>query len=124
MRTDGPKRAFFKKRDLLWLAALLALAALLFFLLWPKIRPARPVAQVSVGVGENQTSFTLDLEEEGVVEVEGGRLPVQLQVQNGGIQFVNSVCPDHLCEGFGLLKNEGEWASCLPAEVFVRVEAG
>ncbi|MBQ7283526.1 MAG: NusG domain II-containing protein [Oscillospiraceae bacterium] len=48
-------------------------------------------------------------------------LPVTLVVEDGTICFVNSQCPDHLCEGFGKISYDGESASCLPAGVIVVV---
>ena len=47
---------------------------------------------------------------------------VHLQVRDGTIAFVDSPCPDHLCEGFGRLSREGDWAACMPAHVSVTVE--
>ena len=41
---------------------------------------------------------------------------------NGGIAFVNSPCPDHLCEGFGILQNAGDWAACMPARTSITIE--
>ncbi len=38
------------------------------------------------------------------------------------VPFVDSPCPDHLCEGFGTLKNEGDWAACMPARASVTIE--
>ncbi len=47
--------------------------------------------------------------------------PVTLEVSSGAIRFVDSVCPDHLCEGFGYIKNPYENAVCMPAKVIVIV---
>ena len=29
---------------------------------------------------------------------------------------------NHLCEGFGTLKNEGDWAACMPARASLTIE--
>ena len=42
-------------------------------------------------------------------------------VEDGGIAFIDSPCPDHLCEGFGVLRNTGDWAACLPARASVTI---
>ena len=47
---------------------------------------------------------------------------VHLHVENGGIAFVNSPCPDHLCEGFGRLKAQGDWAACMPARASLTIQ--
>ncbi len=114
----------FKKRDLLLLVLILAGAGLLFFLFWPQMVPNKPLAVVSIGMGQEQEIQYIELDTEGLVHIAGGDLPVQLSVEEGGIRFVNSVCADHLCEAYGLLEQEGDWAACLPAKVIVRVESG
>ena len=55
-------------------------------------------------------------------DIDTGRYTIHLHVENGGIAFVDSPCPDHLCEGFGVLKNEGDWAACMPAKASVTIE--
>ncbi len=50
-------------------------------------------------------------------------LPVTLKVENGTICFENSQCPDHICEGFGRIGKDGEYAICLPASVAVQIKA-
>ena len=50
-------------------------------------------------------------------------LPVTLTVENGTIYFENSQCPDHICEGFGHIGNDGEYAICLPARVAVQIKS-
>ena len=47
---------------------------------------------------------------------------IHLVVENGGIRFVESPCPDHTCESFGVLTKQGDWAACLPARASVTVE--
>ena len=42
--------------------------------------------------------------------------------EDGGIRFVESPCPDHTCESFGVLTKQGDWAACLPARASVTVE--
>ena len=122
MQSNRPKRAFVKKRDLIFLAVLLAAAGLLFLFFWSRVKAPAATAVVTVGLGEAQTTQRISLAENGLHSIEGGRLPVLLLVEDGGIRFVDSVCPDHLCEGFGILRGEGDWAACLPAEVTVQIE--
>ena len=46
---------------------------------------------------------------------------VTLEVKDGQIRFINSICPDHLCEGFGFISMEDESAICMPAGVAVLI---
>ena len=57
-----------------------------------------------------------------LVEAEKCSGAIRKAMENGGIAFVNSPCPDHLCEGFGVLKNEGDWAACMPAKASLTIE--
>ena len=38
-----------------------------------------------------------------------------------GVFFEDSDCPDLVCVNTGRLTREGEWAACLPNEVFLKV---
>ena len=53
---------------------------------------------------------------------EVGDYVVHLQVKEGAIAFLDSQCPDHVCEQFGWLDKDGAWAACVPAGVYVVVE--
>ena len=50
-----------------------------------------------------------------------GSYVVHLQVKDGTISFQDSQCPDHVCEQFGQLSEEGAWAACVPAGVYVKL---
>ena len=111
-----PQMKLFKKKDLFLLGALLLVAAgiALFYLL----RPAGARAIVTINGAESQE---IDLSKDGIYQIEGAALPVTLEVCEGKIRFINSQCPDHLCEGFGYLDSEGEYAICMPAGVAVTI---
>ena len=66
----------------------------------------------------------LALSQDGTYPIEGAALPVTLEVKDGAVRFVNSVCPDHICEGYGWLSKEHDQAVCMPAGVVVSVEKG
>ena len=52
---------------------------------------------------------------------EVGGYVVHLQVKDGAVAFQDSQCPDHVCEQFGWLSEEGAWAACVPAGVYVQL---
>ena len=68
---------------------------------------------------EKRMTIDLTVDEEYHIEAD---LPVTLEVKDGSIRFINSVCPDHLCEGFGYIHISDESAICLPAGVAVIVD--
>lgn len=69
--------------------------------------------------GDEQVIIPLD--EDKQYDFTAGKYTVHLLVEDGSIRFVDSECPDHLCEEFGKLSMDNEQASCLPAGVTVVV---
>lgn len=112
--------SFIKKRDIILIAVLLVAAGVLFAVLRQK--PPGTVARVTIAQsGGEDLVFDIPLNKDGFYQYDEGLLPVTLEVKDGRIRFGTSVCPDHLCEGFGWLQNEGDWAACVPAGVWVRI---
>ena len=110
------KGKFFKKRDLIVLFVLLALAAAigLFYL----TRGVGAKATVTVDGGG---AWEIDLSRDEIYHIENAALPVTLEVKDGKIRFIDSQCPDPLGEGFGFIGSEGEYAICMPAGVAVNI---
>ena len=106
------------RRDLVFTATLLALAAALFALI-----RGGPGAVAVLRYGDPQTEQVIDLTKDARYDIDTGLYTIHLQVADGGIAFVDSPCPDHTCEGFGTLRREGDWAACLPAEASLSIEA-
>ena len=52
----------------------------------------------------HQVEQRIDLRKNADYDIDTGLYTIHLHVENGGIAFVNSPCPDHTCEGFGVLK--------------------
>lgn len=99
---------------------ILAAAAVLYF----SIRPARSEgagleAIVDFGDGIVET-LPLDTDHDYVYDLDD--YVVHLQVKDGAIAFLDSQCPDHVCEQFGWLDEDGAWAACIPAGVYVIVD--
>lgn len=70
--------------------------------------------------GEKEKQY-IDLSKDGVYNIDAV-FPVTLEVKDGSIAFINSQCPDKLCEGFGHISHEGEIAVCLPAGVALSID--
>lgn len=103
-----------KLQNLLFIVIVLAIAV---FLLG---RPKKQGATATVTLpDQNQQIISLDTN--GQYDFEANGYTVHLVVEDGSIRFVDSECPDHLCEGFGRLSNADEMATCLPAGVSVVV---
>lgn len=118
-KSKPSRPVFFRRTDIAVILVVLAVAAGLFFFF--QQRPTGAMAEVSVGVDSQRTAFTVPLNKDEIIEVNGAPFPVTLEVKDGAIRFINSQCPDHKCEEFGWLRHEGDWALCAPAAVMVRV---
>ena len=106
------------KINLIFAAVLLLLA--FGILIW-QLATAKPgmVARLTFG---NNLMREISLQEDGIHDVFTGVYTVHLEVKDGAIRFTNSPCPDHNCEGFGWLRNEGDWAACLPAQAALEIQ--
>ena len=62
-------------------------------------------------------NLPLDVDEPS--DVDTGYYTVHIQIKDVAARFVDSPCPDHICEGFGWLSNEDQTATCLPARAAV-----
>ena len=64
-------------------------------------------------------TITLPLDKDGTYEISEGKLPVTLEVSEGRIRFINSRCPDHICEGYGWLSDRAR-----PGRLYARGRCG
>ena len=99
-------------KNMIFAAVILALAGGL----WVMHLGAKPGKSAFVEMIGGKTQ-TISLETDGVYHI------VTLEVTDGKIRFIDSQCPDHLCEGFGWVQTEYDSAVCVPAGVSVRVKA-
>lgn len=110
------------KKNILFAVAILALAGVLFAF-GAAHQTKGQVAFVSI---VDADSFTLPLSQDKIYQLgaaEGAKIAVTLEVKDGKIRFIESVCRDHICENQGWLAHENEQAICLPAGVVVSIEA-
>ena len=106
------------KANLIFAAVLLAVAAVLFLFL--RGRAAGAVAVLTYGDAGQRMEIPLDRDQ----RYDTGYYTIHLEVKGGKIAFVDSPCPDHVCEGYGWLGKDGDWAACLPAKATVTVLEG
>ena len=84
----------------------------------PKAEPLVAVVDFGDGITE-----TIPLDEDYDYLYDVGDYIVHLQVKDGAVAFLDSQCPDHVCEQFGWLSEQDAWAACVPAGVYVTVQA-
>ena len=72
--------------------------------------------------GAERMQTDIDLREDGDYTFSSNGYEIHLQVRDGAVAFVDSPCPDHLCEQFGQLSEVYDWAACLPAQAMLSIE--
>ena len=105
--------------NVLFAAVVLAAAGLLFFL--RSSRPGSAKLEAELTFGDANTVLPISLAKDAVYDVDTGYLTVHIQVQDGAARFVDSPCPDHICESYGWLREEDQSATCLPARAVLTI---
>lgn len=106
------------KMNLIFTLVVLAAAAALFLLMGRRSQGSTAVVTYNGGA----QTLRIPLDQEGDFDLESGGYTIHLEVRENRIRFVNSPCPDHLCEGYGWLAEEGDFAACMPALASVVVQ--
>ena len=118
--TAAPKGSAWKK-NVIFALVVLALASCILLALRAHHPALCSCFQSFVDIVDVFTE-TLPLAQDHDYLYEVGDYIVHLQVKDGAIAFLDSQCPDHVCEQFGWLDKDGAWAACVPAGVYVVVE--
>ena len=105
--------------NVLFAAVVLAAAGLLFFLRCS--RPGSAKLEAELTYGDANTVLPISLAKDAAYDVDTGYLTVHIQVQDGAARFVDSPCPDHICENYGWLREEDQSATCLPARAVLTI---
>lgn len=79
------------------------------------------MAQVRI---DNEVVREIDLKKakDEVIHIEGGKLPVTLEIKDHKIAFINAVCPDKVCQNNGFIAHSPQQSVCLPAHVSVTIQ--
>ncbi len=108
------------RTDLVFALAILAVAAVL--LVWRAVTTGTAKAGSAVVDFGYEITDTLPLDVDHTYHYDVGEFLVHIQVKDGKASFVESECPDHVCEEtFGWLENPGDWACCMPAGVYLEI---
>lgn len=65
--------------------------------------------------------FVYSLDEDAVIRAEGPLGETMIVVEDGSARIESSPCDNGLCVAMGRIGAAGQWASCLPNRVFLRV---
>lgn len=98
--------------------------ALLAVLAWPAtMLAAAGRSDVAIVTGPSGTT-QVSLGSDRVLEVEGLRGIVRIEVSGESVRVAESACPDHLCVAQGRVSAPGAAIVCVPNGVSVRLGGG
>ncbi len=98
---------------------LLSLAALLSSVLLVKQGKGEEKLLV---IGCPEGEFVYPLSKDAVYKIQGAIGISEIVISGGKARFLDSPCPSKTCVMTGELSEAGEWAACLPNEIFIRIE--
>ena len=110
-------KIIFKPFDFLFLA--LSIAAVAFSILALKNGNGKKSRLVVEADGKE---YIYPLDEEKTLEINGAIGISLIRIENGKAYFENSPCPGKLCVKMPAVKENNDWAACMPNKVFIRVE--
>ncbi len=113
------KLALFRRADGIVLAVAVVAA-----LLWLWLSLAGGNAGTAVVVETPTATATYPLDKPAAFQVKGNDgIVLDVKIEEGGVQVINSTCPDHICMS-GVLSRGGQSAVCVPAGISLRVVGG
>ncbi len=104
-----------KKRDIVFICAILVFSGILFAI-FPLIRNDGAYVTVKID-GKEVARYSLSIDGEYILN-QGTNT---LRIKDGRASLHNSKCPDKLCERFGEIDKSGETVTCLPNRLTVTV---
>lgn len=120
---SNTQRKLLLKTDIYIIAAVVVLCV--GVLLWMALRGRSTEDEIAVISYQGKTVRTVSLNstKNEVFQLEENP-KVSFQVENHRIRFVNTDCPDHLCENVGYIDRSGQVAICLPNQVTLKIIGG
>ena len=104
--------------NILFAVVVLAIAAVLLAVRSHNATGGKLTAQLIYG--DANAVMDIPLEKDETYSVDTGYYTVHIEVKDGRARFIESPCPDHICEGFGWLSAEDQTATCLPARAVLK----
>ena len=105
--------------NIVFAVVILAIAAVLLVVRNSHVSGSKLTAELIYG--DNNKTMDISLDKDATYDVDTGYYTVHIEVQDGRARFVDSPCPDHICESFGWLSAEDQTATCLPARAVLTI---
>lgn len=101
------------------IGALLALSLVAFILLG-----RRPEGEVTLVEVDGRLVGRFPLRGKRIVKVSGPLGGAEIQIEDGGVEFIRSPCAQQVCVRTGRITRRGQIVACVPNRVVVRIPDG
>ncbi len=105
--------------NIIFAVIVLTIAAAL--LVWRNSQASGSALGAELIYGDSNTTMHFSLDQDATYDVDTGYYTVHIEIKDGAARFIDSPCPDHICESFGWLSNEDQTATCLPARAVLTI---
>ena len=106
-----------RKTDIIILALFLLVTAFSFLSLKSDKKPEH---LLSITSGNKE--YVYSLKKAQTVKIQGALGVSTIVIQDGKAFFAASPCDNKTCIHMGAVRNENDWAACLPNDIFIRIE--
>lgn len=107
-----------KPLDFIFIAAVLLFSLFLIF----SLRKGSALKKTYAVVKSSSEEYILPLEKDCELTVHGKIGDSVVEVKDSAVRFKHSPCPNKTCVHQGFISKNGEWAACLPNDVFILIE--
>lgn len=112
------KQLFLKPLDYIIILFTIFVCVISVFILHNKAKE-QGILAITTPDGE----FLYQLDKEAKIEIQGRQGISVIQIQNGCARFISSPCANQTCVASSPVKQNGQWAACMPNGIFIRVQA-
>ncbi len=75
-------------------------------------------------IEDSESQYLYPLSEDRVITLTGPVGESVVEIHNGQARFTHSDCPDDLCVQMAPISEAGDWAACLPNQIFITTSGG
>ena len=95
-------------------------AAVAAFSVFHAFKPQDTKVRLIISAGKKEWVYPLDSDRE--LGIQGVLGVSRIRIKNGQAEFLESPCSNQVCVHTPPLRRNGDWAACLPNQVFIYVE--
>lgn len=110
------KRKLFKKKDIIIILFLVLISMIMMFIFYQN---ANKKTYAEIYLNENlEKKISLTNSKNGIIVLNND---VSFEIKDKKIRFINTNCPDKLCENVSFISNPNQISVCMPNETILKI---